>query len=48
MEDYNGFLSRSKKIERTKILPLRWIGNTFEKIAVYHLNKFLHYSDNND
>lgn len=27
MENSNGFLSKSKKVQRTRILPLRWIGN---------------------
>lgn len=48
MENYDGFLNRWQKMERTNILPLRWIGNYCQEIAVYHLNKFLHYSDHDD
>ena len=39
MEDYAGFLQRSKKIEKTKILPLRWISNWLGSIATEHLVK---------
>lgn len=39
MEDYNGFLDKITKIERTRILPLRWIGNTCGEFAVNHLIK---------
>ncbi len=48
MENYDGFLKNSKKIQRTKILPLRWIGNLCEKYANHHLGKFLYYSDHDD
>ena len=48
MGKYDGFLKNSKKIHRTNILPLRWIGNFCEKPANYHLGKFLHYSDHDD
>jgi hypothetical protein len=48
MEDYDGFLNFSHKMERTKNLPLRWFANLCEKPAHYHLNKFLHYSDHDD
>lgn len=48
MEDYDGLLNRSKKIQRTNIIPLRWIGNLCEKPANYHLNMFLHYRDHDD
>jgi hypothetical protein len=48
MEDYDGFLNFSHKIEKTKNLPLRWFANLCEKPANYHLNKFLHYSDHDD
>lgn len=33
MDDSDGFLKMSKKINRTKILPLRWIGNLCGDIA---------------
>jgi hypothetical protein len=48
MENYDGFLSKSKKIEKTKILPLRWIGNLCGEIAHPHLMDALHYDDHDD
>ena len=39
MEDYDGFLKSSEKIQRTKILPLRWIGNGCSYIATSSLTK---------
>jgi hypothetical protein len=45
MEDYDGFLGKFTKEEKTRILPLRWFGNLCERWAHYHLNMFLHYSD---
>lgn len=36
------------KTEKTKIVPLRWIGNLFEKIAHPHLMKALYYNDHDD
>ena len=33
MDDLDGFLKMSQKINRTKILPLRWIGNLCGDIA---------------
>jgi hypothetical protein len=33
MENSDGFLKMSRKINRTKILPLRWIGNICGDIA---------------
>lgn len=48
MEKSDGYLSRSKKMQRTKILPLRWIGNLCEKPARYNLNMSLHYMDHDD
>jgi hypothetical protein len=47
MEDYDGFL-RSKKIQRTKIVPLRWIGNLCGEIATTHLVEAVHMSDHDD
>ena len=48
MENYNGFLEKSTKQHKTKILPLRWFANLCEKPAHYHLNMFLYYSDHDD
>ena len=48
MEKSDGFLNNAKKIQRTRILPLRWIGNLCEKPANYHLNMSLHYMDHDD
>jgi hypothetical protein len=48
MEDYDGFLNNPKKMQKTRILPLRWIGNLCEKPAKYHLNMSLHYMDHDD
>jgi hypothetical protein len=48
MEDYDGYLKRFTKEERTKILPLRWIANLCESRGNYHLNMFLHYGDHDD
>jgi hypothetical protein len=39
MENSDGFLRNSYKIQRTKILPLRWIGNTCSHIATRSLVK---------
>ena len=39
MADSDGFLKSSKKINRTKILPLRWIGNICSDIATRSLLK---------
>jgi hypothetical protein len=36
------------KTEKTKIVPLRWVGNLFEKIAHPHLMKALYYNDHDD
>jgi hypothetical protein len=48
MEKSNGYLSNSKKMQKTNLLPLRWIGNLCERPAKYHLNMFLHYKDHDD
>jgi hypothetical protein len=48
MEKSAGYLSNANKMQRTKILPLRWIGNFCEKPAKYHLNMSLHYMDHDD
>lgn len=47
MEDYDGFL-KSTKIQRTKILPLRWIGNYLGGVAADHLITAFDYDDHND
>ncbi len=39
MEDYDGFPWKSQKIQRTRILPLRWLGNWLGSIAGDHLVK---------
>ncbi len=39
MADSDGFLKSSKKINRTRILPLRWIGNICSNIATRSLLK---------
>jgi hypothetical protein len=39
MENLDGFLSRSKTIQKTRILPLRWIGNFLGEYAGNHLVK---------
>jgi hypothetical protein len=48
MEDYDGFLNSAKKIERTRILPLRWIGNTSSYIATRSLTKAFNLQRQND
>lgn len=39
MDDLDGFLKMSQKINRTKILPLRWLGNACSGIAISSLVK---------
>jgi hypothetical protein len=39
MDDSDGFLKMSQKINRTKILPLRWFGNFLGGYACNHLIK---------
>lgn len=39
MDDLDGLLKMSQKINRTKILPLRWIGNFCGAYAGNHLVK---------
>jgi hypothetical protein len=48
MEDYDGFLNFSQKIERTKILPLRWIGNALSYPATRSLVKAFDLQDEGD
>jgi hypothetical protein len=47
MEDYDGF-PKSKKIQRTRILPLRWIGNTLSYPAVNSLVKAFDLQEQNN
>jgi len=37
MEELDGFLRQSKKVQRTRVLPLRWIGNFCGEFAGNHL-----------
>ena len=39
MDDSDGFLRMSQKIQRTKILPLRWLGNACSDVATRSLLK---------
>jgi hypothetical protein len=39
MENSDGFLSKSTKIQKTRIVPLRWIGNYLGGYAGNHLIK---------
>ena len=48
MEYYDGFLDKITKIERTRILPLRWIGNYLGGIGADHLMKAFYYDDHDD
>jgi len=45
MENSDGFLSRSKTIQKTRILPLRWIGNFLGEYAGNHLVKCFDYDE---
>jgi hypothetical protein len=48
MADYDGFPWRSQKIEKTKILPLRWISNWLSTIATNHLIKSIKLGEANN
>jgi hypothetical protein len=48
MENSDGFLSNSKTIQRTRIVPLRWIGNLCGEIANTHLIEVMHMLDHDD
>jgi hypothetical protein len=48
MENSDGFLMKSTKIQRTKIWPLRVIGNLCGSIATDALLKAIHYDDHDD
>ena len=41
MEKSDGYLKKTTKINKTKILPLRWIGNACSGIAINSLVKAL-------
>jgi hypothetical protein len=45
MDDLDGFLRMSQKINRTRILPLRWIGNICGAYAGNHLVKCFDYDE---
>ena len=45
MEELDGFLRQSKKIQKTRILPLRWIGNFLGGYAGNHLVKCFDYDE---
>jgi hypothetical protein len=48
MENSDGFLRNSKKIQKTKIIPLRWIGNFCGEFAGNHLVKAFDLDENNN
>jgi hypothetical protein len=45
MENSDGFLRMSQKINRTNILPLRWLGNFLGGYAGNHLVKCFDYDE---
>jgi hypothetical protein len=45
MENSDGFLRMSQKINRTKIIPLRWFGNFLGGYAGNHLVKCFDYDE---
>lgn len=48
MEESDGFLSSLQKIEKTKILPLRWFGNFLGSVATKHLLKSVWLDEDNN
>ena len=48
MADYDGSHWTSEKIERTKILPLRWVSNWLSIVATDHLLKMINLEEDND
>jgi hypothetical protein len=48
MENSDGFLSNSKTIQRTRIVPLRWIGNLCGEFSTSNLLMAMHYDDHDD
>lgn len=47
-DDSDGFLRMSQKIQKTRILPLRWIGNACSEIATTSLVKAFDLQENDD
>ena len=48
MENSDGFLRNSKKIQKTRIIPLRWIGNICGGFAGNHIVKAAYMDENVD
>jgi hypothetical protein len=48
MEDYDGYLGKFVKTNRTKILPIRWFANSSEIFGHYHLIKVLRLDEAGD
>jgi len=48
MADSDGFLSRSQTIQRTRILPLRWIGNFLGGYAGINIVKAIDLDEDNN
>lgn len=48
MADSDGFLNKITKYQRTKILPLRWIGNGCSYIATRSLVKAFNLQEDNN
>ena len=48
MDDSDGFLRMSQKINKTKILPLRWFGNACSGIAIRSLVKAMNLDEDGD
>jgi hypothetical protein len=48
MVDSDGFLNKITKHQKTKILPLRWIGNLCGEISSNHLVEAMYMDENGD
>ena len=48
MAESDGFRNRLTQIERTNILPLRWIGNLSGEFAADHLLKAVYMGEDGD
>ena len=48
MENLDGYPKKITTHQKTKILPLRWIGNICGEIAASNLVWVLHYDDHDD
>ena len=48
MEKSDGFLNRAQKIQRTRILPLRWFANACSYIATNSLVKAFNLQERNN